>query len=122
MSYSEENERGAFVTLTLNFQSVGSAVGGLIPLIINRNRNEAAGVPSSVYIIFIAMDFVGAAMAFLLVQPHKVIRKDGTNVAALKSRTFLEELKGTAMAYADWKLWLMVSISTKTLVCFPPFC
>jgi hypothetical protein len=55
------------------------------------------------------MDFVGAAMAFLLASPDKVIRRDGTDVADIKPRTFLEELWGTFEALKDWKLMLMVS-------------
>lgn len=38
MSYSEENERGQFVTIALNLQALGSVIGGIIPLIINRNK------------------------------------------------------------------------------------
>lgn len=38
MSYSEEKERGKFVSVALNLQAVGAVIGGIIPLIINRNR------------------------------------------------------------------------------------
>lgn len=37
MSYSEEDDRGSFITMSINIQACGSIVGGLIPLIINRN-------------------------------------------------------------------------------------
>ena len=37
MSYSEEQDRGKFITMSINLQAVGSVVGGIIPLIINRN-------------------------------------------------------------------------------------
>lgn len=47
-------------------------------------------------------------MAFLLAPPEKVVRKDGTDVAELKVRTFLEEIRSTFAALKDWKLWLMV--------------
>lgn len=60
------------------------------------------------YIVFIVMDVIGAAMAFLLASPEKVIRPDGTDVADMKTRTFLEEIRGTLSALKDWKLWLMV--------------
>lgn len=56
------------------------------------------------------MDFVGAGLAFLLAPPKKVIRKDGTNVAEIKSRSLLEELLGNFEALKDWKLWLMVDL------------
>lgn len=38
MSYSEERERGAFVSTAINLQAFGAAVGGLIPLLINKNK------------------------------------------------------------------------------------
>ena len=38
MSYSEERERGAFVSTALNLQALGAVVGGIIPLIINRDK------------------------------------------------------------------------------------
>lgn len=128
MSYSEEKERGKFVAIALNLQALGAVIGGIIPLLINRNKvchrdtrwwqtmtdcnpleqNVSDGVPPAVYATFIAMDFVGCAMAFLLASPEKVRRSDGTDVAEIKPRTFLEELKGNLDALKDWRLWLMV--------------
>lgn len=37
MSYSEEEDRGRFITMSINLQATGSVIGGIIPLIINRN-------------------------------------------------------------------------------------
>ena len=36
MSYSEEQDRGTFITVSTNLQGCGSIVGGLITLLINR--------------------------------------------------------------------------------------
>jgi MFS family permease len=38
MSYSEERERGKFVSTAINLQALGALIGGLIPLIMNRNK------------------------------------------------------------------------------------
>jgi MFS family permease len=35
-SYSEEENRGQFITVSINLQATGSIVGSIIPLIINR--------------------------------------------------------------------------------------
>lgn len=40
ISYSEERDRGKFVTVSINLQAFGSVVGGIIPLIINRDAVE----------------------------------------------------------------------------------
>lgn len=37
MSYSEEQDRGKYITMSINLQAVGAMVGGIIPLIINRD-------------------------------------------------------------------------------------
>lgn len=37
MSYSEENDRGTYITISTNLQALGSIIGGIIPLIINKD-------------------------------------------------------------------------------------
>lgn len=60
------------------------------------------------YIIFIVMDFVGCALAFLLLPPEKVVRDDGTNIAVVKARSFWEEFKGNLEAFKDWRIIVMI--------------
>ncbi|KAK5790676.1 hypothetical protein VI817_007963 [Penicillium citrinum] len=120
MSYSEEQDRGSYITMSVNLQAVGSIVGGIIPLIINKNsvqfsgadsfmvRSETTGVPPAVYIVFMVMMGVGACAAFLLMPPSRVVRDDGTQVSLIKPRGFLDELKANLEIFRDWKLLLMV--------------
>lgn len=60
------------------------------------------------YITFIVMDCVGIVLAWALRPPEKVIRDDGTNIAVIEPRTFLQELQGNLEAMRDWRLWVMV--------------
>ncbi|KUJ07076.1 uncharacterized protein LY89DRAFT_601886 [Mollisia scopiformis] len=109
MSYSEEDNRGSFITMSINIQACGSIVGGIIPLIINRDSTVAAGVPPSVYIIFLVLQGTGAVAGFFLLQdPATIIRDDGTPIAAIKARGFVQELKANLEIFTDWKLLLMV--------------
>ncbi|KAJ5376292.1 hypothetical protein N7509_013178 [Penicillium cosmopolitanum] len=108
MSYSEEQDRGAYITMSINLQAVGSVIGGIIPLIINKDSSETTGVPSAVYIVFMVMMGVGACAAFLLMPPSRVIRDDGTQIALIKPRGFMEELKANLEIFRDWKLLIMV--------------
>ncbi|KIY03906.1 uncharacterized protein Z520_00598 [Fonsecaea multimorphosa CBS 102226] len=108
ISYSEENERGKFVATSINLQATGAAIGGLIPLIINHDKATSAGVPPAVYIVFIVMDFVGCALAFLLRPPEKVVRDDGTNIAVVKARPFWDEFKANLEAFKDWRMFVMI--------------
>ncbi|KAI1617328.1 hypothetical protein EDD36DRAFT_450976 [Exophiala viscosa] len=108
MSYSEEEERGSFIAISVNLQAVGCAVGGIIPLIINRDSTEAAGVPVAVYVIIIVMMGCGCLLALTLRHPSKVIRDDGTQVAVLHARGFLQELKANLEIFKDWRLLIMI--------------
>jgi len=92
----------------VNLQAVGAAIGGIIPLLINRNSVEAAGVPVAVYVIIIAMMGCACLLALALRPASKVIRDDGTYVATIHSRGFVEELKANLEIYKDWKLLCMI--------------
>lgn len=108
MAYSEEAERGSFITMAGNLQAGGAAVGSLIPLLINRNRIDVAGVPTVVYIIILAMMGVACGISFLLKPPSKIVRDDGTQLFTIKSRGWLEELKSNLEIFKDWKLMIMI--------------
>ncbi|KAH8701808.1 hypothetical protein BGW36DRAFT_289358 [Talaromyces proteolyticus] len=108
MSYSEERERGSFIALSFNLQAFGAAVGGIIPLLINRKSSKAAGVPEVVYIVFIVIQGFACLFAFALRPPSKITREDGTQLANIKSRGFVEELKSTLEIFRDWKLLIMI--------------
>lgn len=108
MSYSEEEERGSFIAISINLQAAGCAVGDFIALLINRKSRDAAGVPVAVYIIIIAMMGFGCLLALSLRPASRVIRDDGTQVATIQARGFIEELKANIEIFKDWKLLLMV--------------
>jgi hypothetical protein len=59
---------------------------------------------------------VGACAAFLLMPPSRVIRDDGTQIALIKPRGFMEELKANLEIFRDWKLLIMVKIEPKSSV------
>lgn len=51
---------------------------------------------------------IGACAALLLMPPSRVIRDDGTQVAMIKSRGFVDELKANLEIFRDWRLLIMV--------------
>lgn len=108
MSYSEEQERGRFIAISVNLQATGMAVGGLIPLIINRRSQEAAGVPTAVYIILMCLMGLACILGACLRPASKVIRDDGTQVATIRSRGYIEELKSNLEVFRDWKALLLI--------------
>ena len=68
-AYPEENEKGSYATMLMNMQGFGSVIGGIIPVIINRNKDTAAGVPRPVYISFVVLMSVGGLITLLLQRP-----------------------------------------------------
>ena len=111
-SYSEEEERGKFITTSINLQALGSVIGGIIPLIINKDKTVSAGVPPAVYICFIVAMIIGMVGAFALRPPNKITREDGTQVALTEPRGFVEEFKANLEIFRDWKLLMMVRSAT----------
>lgn len=74
-------------------------------------QTVAAGVPHTVYIIFIVVMGCGAiSCLFLLKPPSKITRDDGTTVATTKPRGFIDELKANLEIFTDWKLLIMVRV------------
>jgi hypothetical protein len=94
--------------MSVNLQAVGAAVGGIIPLIINRDRVDVAGVPTAVYVVIVAMMGVACALSFVLRHPSKIVRDDGTQLFSVKSRGWVEELKSNLEIFKDWKLLAMI--------------
>jgi len=107
-AYPEENEKGAYATMLMNMQGLGSVIGGIIPVVINRNKSEAAGVPRSVYASFIAIMVVGGLLTLLLQRPQKLRRDDGSTVAVHPARGAWEELKSNLLIFTDPILILML--------------
>ncbi len=64
---------------------------------------------------------VGAVAAFLLRPPQKIIRDDGTVVATIKARGFVEELKANLEIFKDWKLLIMVGFDPNLYFPYPLF-
>lgn len=107
-AYPEEQEKGSFATMLMNLQATGSVIGGIIPLIINRNSDTVAGVPRSVYISFIIIMIFGGLLGLLLLRPQKLTRDDGSVVAVDPARGAWEELKSNLLIFTDPILLMMV--------------
>ncbi|KAF2727326.1 hypothetical protein EJ04DRAFT_505881 [Polyplosphaeria fusca] len=106
-AYPEEREKGTYATILMNLQALGSVVGGIIPVIINRNTDTAAGVPRPVYISFIVIMIIGGLLGLLLLRPQKLRRDDGSVVAVNPARGAWEELKSNLLVFSDPILLMM---------------
>ena len=107
-AYPEEREKGAYATMLMNMQGLGSVIGGIIPVIINRDKATAAGVPRPVYISFIVIMVVGGLITLLLQRPQKLRRDDGSTVAVHPARGAWDELKSNLLVFSDPILIIML--------------
>ncbi|KAF1355747.1 hypothetical protein EJ07DRAFT_167936 [Lizonia empirigonia] len=107
-AYPEEREKGSFATVLMSMQALGSCIGGLIPVIINRNSNTVSGVPRSVYISFIVIMIIGGLLCLLLLRPHKLTRDDGSVVAVHPARGAWEEFRSNLLIFTDPILLMMI--------------
>jgi MFS family permease len=106
--YPEEREKGSYATILMNMQALGSAISGIIPVIINRKSEAVAGVPRSVYISFIVIMVLGGLFTLLLLRPQKLTRDDGSIVAVHLRRGAGEELRANLKVFKDPILLMML--------------
>ncbi|KAF2011274.1 hypothetical protein BU24DRAFT_397708 [Aaosphaeria arxii CBS 175.79] len=107
-AYPEESEKGSYATMLMNLQALGSVIGGIIPVIINRNTDTAAGVPRPVYISFIVIMIIGGLLGLLLLRPQKLTRDDDSVVAVNPARGAWDELKSNLLIFTDPILLMML--------------
>ncbi|PVH97514.1 hypothetical protein DM02DRAFT_674063 [Periconia macrospinosa] len=107
-AYPEESEKGSYATTLMNMQGLGSVIGGIIPVIINKDKDTAAGVPRAVYISFIVIMIVGGLITLLLLRPQELKRDDGSVVAVHPPRGAWEELKSNLLIFSDPVLLIMI--------------
>ena len=77
-------------------------LGSLIPL--GQNINNATGtVSDGTYIAFIVLMFIGAVLAWCLVDAKHVVRKDGSRIILMKHPTWQSEFTGLfEVLKTDW--------------------
>lgn len=87
---------------------MGAVLGSLIPLATNWNIVGVKSVADGTYIGFLVLMILGAILAFALVSPHKIVRKDGTRVQRVTHPNMLTELTGLVQClYTDaYIIWL----------------
>ncbi|KIW08060.1 uncharacterized protein PV09_01002 [Verruconis gallopava] len=94
MSYPPEKSKGKYISWFWMIFNLGAVIGGLIPLGQNIHVHERKTVTDGTYIGFLVLTLVGAALAWLLVDAHNVVRDDGSKVILMKNPTWKTELLG----------------------------
>lgn len=94
MSYPTENEKGRYIGLFWGIFNMGAVIGSISPIVQNWHSESNGVVNDGTYVGFIVLMVVGAVLAFFLVPPEQVVRKDGSRVAQVRHPSALSEIKG----------------------------
>ncbi|KAF2672964.1 MFS general substrate transporter [Microthyrium microscopicum] len=94
MSYPPEKSKGRYISFFWMVFNLGAVIGALIPLGQNIHVRTNSTVSDGTYIGFLILTLIGAAMAWLLVDAHSVIRSDGSRVILMKNPTWKTEITG----------------------------
>ncbi|KAI9816195.1 MAG: hypothetical protein M1827_001796 [Pycnora praestabilis] len=93
MSYPPEGSKGRYISWFWIIFNLGSVIGSLIPL-GQTLHSTSNSVNDGTYIGFIVLMFVGAVLAWTLVDSRHVERHDGSHVILMKHPTWKSEILG----------------------------
>ncbi|KAJ2013008.1 hypothetical protein GGI14_005578 [Coemansia sp. S680] len=83
VSYPREEEKGRYIAVFWIIFNMGGMLGGILPFAINYNSTKDS-LSDGVYIAFVILECIGAALGLALAPPSKVVREDGSSVVLVK--------------------------------------
>ena len=97
MSYPLEKAKGRFISYFWVIFNLGAVIGSLVELGINaKTKGEVDGesVSDGTYVGFLVLTFLGALLAWTLVDAKHVVRRDGSRIILMKNPTWKTEIFG----------------------------
>lgn len=91
---------------------MGAVIGSISPIVQNWNEPSNSSVNDGTYVGFLILMLAGAVLAFFLVPPDQIVRKDGSRVAPIRHPSALSEIVG---------LWETLKTDYYILLLFPMF-
>ncbi|KAI9838181.1 MAG: hypothetical protein M1837_002610 [Sclerophora amabilis] len=91
MAYPPEHAKGRYISWFWMIFNLGAVIGSLIPLGQNIH-SESNSVNDGTYIGFMVLMFLGAVLAWFLVDSKHVQRRDGSKVIVMKNPTWQSEI------------------------------
>ncbi|KAI9800960.1 MAG: hypothetical protein M1833_003097 [Piccolia ochrophora] len=111
MSYPPEASKGRYIAWFWMIFNWGAVIGSLIPLGENLHSTQNS-VSNGTYVAFMVLMFVGAVLAWFLVDSKHVVRQDGSHVIVMKNPTWSSEILG---------LYEVLRTDTYIIALFPLF-
>ncbi|KAJ2828290.1 hypothetical protein GGI24_002428 [Coemansia furcata] len=113
MSYPVESHKGRYIAIFWVIFNLGGVIGGIVPFVANYHSNSKTAVPLSDagYIVFVALEALGAASALCLAPPARVIRDDGSHVVLIQYTSVRFEAMEILRLFRNRWMLLLVPMS-----------
>ncbi|THG97892.1 hypothetical protein EW026_g4204 [Hermanssonia centrifuga] len=102
LAYPTESQKGMFIAIFWSIFNLGGVVGASVSL--GQNFHSTIG--------FVILTGIGVLIPLLMVDPHKVIRSDGTRVTTPRHPSWKTEF---------WGLWVALRTDPYIILLFPMF-
>ncbi|PSR82436.1 hypothetical protein PHLCEN_2v6072 [Hermanssonia centrifuga] len=102
LAYPTESQKGMFIAIFWSIFNLGGVVGASVSL--GQNFHSTIG--------FVVLTGIGVLIPLLMVDPHKVIRSDGTRVTTPRHPSWKTEF---------WGLWVALRTDPYIILLFPMF-
>ncbi|KAL8755512.1 MAG: hypothetical protein Q9199_003593 [Rusavskia elegans] len=112
MSYPPENLKGRYISWFWMIFNLGAVIGSLVGLGLNIHERGGEAVKDSTYVGFLILTFLGACLAWTLVDAKDVVRRDGSRIILMKHPTWKTEILG---------LWETLRTDPYVILLFPMF-
>ncbi|KAK4743444.1 hypothetical protein SAY87_001445 [Trapa incisa] len=106
-SYAPPHRKGSYISLFWSIFNMGGVIGGIIPFVLNYNRNDAASVNDGTYIGFMFFMSADTLLSLAILPPRKVIRDDGTRCTNMKYSSVSIEATEILKLFMNWKMLLI---------------
>ncbi|KAJ2863513.1 hypothetical protein GGH94_003558 [Coemansia aciculifera] len=111
MSYPVESHKGRYIAIFWVIFNLGGVIGGIVPFAANYHQSDnktAVPLSDAGYIVFVALEALGAASALFLAPPSRVIRDDGSHVVLIHYTSVrLEAMEILRLFRNRWMLLLV---------------
>ncbi|KIM39155.1 hypothetical protein M413DRAFT_236945 [Hebeloma cylindrosporum] len=111
LSYPTEIQKGRFISIFWSIFNMGGVMGAAVSLGLNFKSN-ANSVGNGTYIAFLVLTLIGVTIPLFMVDPHKMIRTDGTKVTSPRHPSWKVEIYG---------LWVALRTDPMIVMLFPMF-
>lgn len=108
--YPTESQRNAFIAVNSVILNLGGFSGAIVAFTLNETPLQGqVALSTGSYLCIVIIGCSGVLIGLLLVEPEKVVKKDGTQITVPKRKP-IEEMRAVFQGFKDFNLWLLVPL------------